>query len=129
MSLRDQYLETIERENAELRERVALLEAELGMGIDAPLCLDLTGQETRLFGHLLKRDFVTRGSAMQALYGCRPDTEVEAKTIDVFVCKMRRKLKPFGIGIETQWGQGWFMTPQAKAAALALMPQRAAAAA
>ena len=47
----------------------------------------------------------------------RGDDEPEMKIVDVFVCHIRRKLKPFGIEIGTRWGVGYFMTPANKAEA------------
>jgi two-component system cell cycle response regulator CtrA len=128
MSLRDDYVATIERENAELRERIAVLEDALGVRMEAPLVLNLTSAEARLFGFLLKRDLVRKDAAMIALYGHRATGEVaEPRIIDVFVCKMRKKLAPFAIMIETQWGQGYFLGPRSKEIARALMPERIAA--
>lgn len=125
MSLRDAYVETLERENGELRERIALLEEQLGIRFETPLCLNLTSQEARLFGILLKRDLVTKQIAMIALYGHKPDCdEAEIKIVDVFVCKLRKKLAPFSIVIETQWGQGYFLGPRSKEIARALLPER-----
>lgn len=123
MTLGERCIEAVEAENSELRERVAFLETELGFRVEVPLVLNLTQQETRLFGAILKRELLTKAGGMVALYAHRPDgDEAEQKIIDVFICKMRKKLKPFGISIETQWGHGYFMSPQSKAAALALMP-------
>lgn len=33
--------------------------------------------------------------------------EREIKIVDVFVCKLRKKLKPLGVEIATAWGQGY----------------------
>lgn len=44
------------------------------------------------------------------LYGARHLGEMpEPKIIDVFICKLRRKLLPFGVTISTRWGHGYFM--------------------
>lgn len=32
------------------------------------------------------------------------------KIVDVWVCKLRRKLRPLGIGIKTEWGMGYALT-------------------
>lgn len=128
MTLRDDYVASIERENDELRERVAALEGQLGMLFDAPLVLELTGQEARIFGMLLRRDVLTKDAAMLGLYGHRnADEEAEPKIIDVFICKMRKKLTPFGIAIETIWGRGYRMPAVSKAAAQALVAHGVAA--
>jgi hypothetical protein len=44
------------------------------------------------------------------------------KILDVWVCKMRKKLKPFGINIKTHWG-GYEMPEASKAIARELMAQ------
>ena len=53
---------------------------------------------------------VSRQSLMNWLYQLRPDEEPEPKILDVYVCHLRRKLKPLGVGFETVWGRGWVMT-------------------
>jgi two-component system cell cycle response regulator CtrA len=46
--------------------------------------------------------------------------EPETKIIDVFICKLRKKLASASVGknyIETIWGRGYVMREQAEAAA------------
>ncbi|RUM06789.1 winged helix-turn-helix domain-containing protein [Rhizobium chutanense] len=90
-----------------LEERVRQLEeALMPASVMAPIEYQLTANEARVFSHLASRDFGTKQSIMMALYSDRAE-EPEIKIVDVFVCKMRRKLKPFGVRIETIWGQGY----------------------
>lgn len=127
--LRGDYVRTIERENDALRERVAFLERALGMTIETPLSFDLTATEGKIFGLLLKREFVNRSAAMDVLYGSRPNgDEADIKIIDVLICKCRSKLKPFGVAIESKWGQGYFMTPSSKSKARSFFSDKQAAA-
>jgi DNA-binding response OmpR family regulator len=129
MSLRDKYIEAVEAENDALRERIAILETLLGFRVEVPLVFNLTAQEAKLFGLLLKRDLVTKEAGMVALYGSRPDGDVaEEKIVDVFVCKMRPKLKAWGIVIETKWGQGYYLSAESKAKARAMLPKQMEAA-
>lgn len=122
-------LEVVERENDTLREKVAQLESLLGMRSPAPIELGLTASEARVFGVLMARERATRDAIMAALYADRPgDEEAELKIVDVFVCKMRKKLKPFDIQIGNVWGQGYFMTPEQKQRVQALWPHQVAAA-
>lgn len=124
MTLRDEYVMALEAENEQLREKVARLEETLGVRIETPLVLGLTGQEARVFGILLKRELVTKQQAMDVLYGERPDgDEAEIKIVDVFVCKLRKKLEPYEIAIETVWGRGYRIPAQSKTAALALLEE------
>jgi two-component system cell cycle response regulator CtrA len=108
----------LEKENDDLRERVAFLESELGTDTEVPLCFCLTPREALLFGALYKNTRVTTQMAMASLYHLYSDGDLpEPKIIDVFICKMRKKLKPFGIKIKTIWGQGYFMSEDSKATA------------
>ncbi|YBV98388.1 helix-turn-helix domain-containing protein [Phyllobacteriaceae bacterium JZ32] len=43
---------------------------------------------------------------MAALYWA-DDEEPLIKIIDVFICKLRKKLRPLDIKIETIWGRGY----------------------
>lgn len=106
--------EILTKENDELRERVTELETILGINFEAPPMFSLTGSEAKLFGFLIARDLLTKEAAMSLLYGLRPDGEGEIKIIDVFVCKMRKKLEPWDIKIETSWGKGYFIDPAEK---------------
>ena len=125
MSFRDEYVSALEAENDLLREKIRALEETLGIRLEAPLILQLTGQESKMFGVLFKRELVTKELAMDVLYGHRPDgdLEPEIKIVDVFVCKMRKKLKPFDIAIETVLGRGYRLPATSKAAAAHLLEQ------
>lgn len=121
-------LEGLEAENQRLRDRVAQLEEVVGFTIDLPIFLGLTTHEARLFGALMKRPVWTKEQLLFALYSGRHDDEQpEIKIIDVYVCKARKKLARFGIQIETLWGQGYRLSPEMKAKAMALIDERAAA--
>ncbi|OMG60438.1 hypothetical protein BJP32_03630 [Brevundimonas sp. ZS04] len=100
-----------------LEDRIQELEEAMGLCVLPPLEWGLTVQQARLFGALLEREVLTKDAAMAALYRDRGDDEPEMKIVDVFVCHIRRKLKPFGIEIGTRWGVGYFMTPANKAEA------------
>jgi DNA-binding response OmpR family regulator len=41
--------------------------------------------------------------------------------VDVYICKVRKKLAVHGIDIETAWGHGYFLTDDAKAKLRELM--------
>jgi two-component system cell cycle response regulator CtrA len=93
----------------ELEERVRQLEDALSpSAVLIPIEWRLTTSEARMFAHLTTKPQCSKDSLMAALYGLKPDDdEPEVKIVDVFVCKMRRKLKPFGVEIVTIWGQGY----------------------
>lgn len=108
------YMRKIEEENEELRERIISLEEILGFRLEIPLVLGLTSSEARVLGFLMKRESATKHQIMDAVYSLRPNEVPEIKIVDVFICKIRRKVKDFDIEIETLWGQGYRLTPDAK---------------
>lgn len=114
----ERRLEVVEQENLLLRERIAFLEAILIDCARLPMEWGLTQQETRVFGTLVNRELATKDAVMAALYSDRAgaEGEVEPKIVDVFVCKIRKKLKPFGVEIRTVWGQGYTLDAQTRAA-------------
>ena len=107
-------LEAVEIENQRLRNRVEILERECGMTMLAPMRWGLTAHEAKLLGVLCKRPAVTKDGIMAALYRDEGRDEPEIKIVDVFVCKLRRKLTPFGVEIKTLWGQGYSMDAENK---------------
>lgn len=111
-------LDVVERENEELRERIMRLEAELWGVAPIPVEFGLSSKEEMVLGCLLQRPEASKDAVMLALYGNDPsgDKEPEIKIVDVFICKIRAKLKPFGIKIGTHWGRGYFLGAEAKAA-------------
>lgn len=128
MTLRDDLVRRLEQENDELRERIANLEELIGLRIEVPLVFGLTTAEAKMLGVLLKRELVSKEMAMTALYGLRTGgAEVEIKIIDVFVCKIRAKLKRFGIVIETVWGRGYLIPQASKAKVFAMLHEARAA--
>jgi two-component system cell cycle response regulator CtrA len=101
------YLRALQDENARLREQAAYLQDALTCGFLAPLEWGLTPQENRFLGALVGRVLATREMIMAALYHDRGADEAAAKIIDVLACKLRRKLKPHAIEIQTVWGRGY----------------------
>lgn len=106
---------------ATLEERVRQLEDALTPPWAVPVEWRLTSAEARVFAHLMTREMATKESIMAALYSDRADDQIEPKIVDVFVCKIRKKLRPFGIQIDTVWGKGYALADrhqfQRKAAA------------
>lgn len=121
-SIDQRYVETLENENWMLREKVAELEGILGMRVEVPLMIGLSASEAKIIGILTKREMVTKAQMLQMLYISRSGgEEVEAKIVDVFVCKARAKLNKFDITIETVWGRGYRLNPENKAKIAALL--------
>ena len=47
----------------------------------------------------------------RALRRTRPDSveTTDPKMVDVVICKLRKKLRPLGINIQTLWGHGYYI--------------------
>ena len=109
-------LEAVERENDMLRARIAQLEDALaGSAVALPIEWGLTPQESRVLGVLRARSMATKEAVMAALYVDLGKDEAEPKIVDVFICKIRKKLKPFGVEIKTVWGQGYSLAEKSRA--------------
>lgn len=71
----------------------------------------LTQQEARVLGALMRhtRQPVTREALLGAIVWDRGDAdEPDIKIVDVYICKVRAKLRGKGVGaIETVWGVGY----------------------
>ena len=70
----------------------------------------LTGKEYTILETLIVRGRTqTKDDLMSAMYTPGADDEPEVKIVDVFVCKLRKKLRLAGVQnvIETCWGRGY----------------------
>ncbi|EAP89150.1 two-component response regulator [Oceanicaulis sp. HTCC2633] len=108
-------IEALEVENTALREQLARLRAEwMNPEWRAPVELGLTPNEEAILAALKARGALTKDQIHFELYGDRIDGGPEMKIVDVLVCKLRKKLKPFEIAIDTEWGRGYALTAQSK---------------
>lgn len=119
---------------ARLRDRIDYLEAEVAFYKDmlavptdaifiatARAKLRITPRAARVL-HILTFSKRTSKEAMHHAYTNGAESaEDDEKIIDVQVYHVRKALKPHGIDVETIWGDGYRMTPEAKAAVLALL--------
>lgn len=109
-------------ENQRLRDELDAIKAEkIGGGFLAPIEWGLTGKEEAIFGILMSRDICSKESIHFAVYHHLGGEGPDLKIVDVFVCKMRPKVEPYGILIETRWGHGYFMPESSKAIARELI--------
>jgi len=97
--------------------------------IEGGVTVSLTGQENRLFDLLASRPgvLVSRAMCMLALYNERDEPQV--KIVDVFICKLRKKLTAATDGInviETVWGQGHRFRPEGVTAHVIPLDRRSA---
>lgn len=108
-----------------LEARVMLLEDALyGGDPHFPVEWELTKLETRWLATLYARSgVVTRDMLLTAIYQERslPDLKI----LNVVACKVRRKVAPFGVEIETVWGRGYRLADPEKAKEAAFGADRA----
>lgn len=75
--------------------------------------LKFSKSESEILGIFIKRlgRVVTKESLWILLYGHLPNAEPDPKIIDVFVCKIRKKLAAHKIpvAIDNIWGRGWMI--------------------
>lgn len=83
-----------------------LMKDPTGHGWVFPYQWQLTGKEAKMLMQLASFEIATKENLYRDLYsGAFSDKDlVEIKIIDVFICKLRKKL-PFSI--ETIWGRGY----------------------
>lgn len=106
----------LERELDEAHETIRQLQFAAAATWSAPVEFALTGREEGVLRALLGANGVlTKDRIMHALYANRIDAEPQPKIVDVFVCKLRRKIAPFGVTIETVWGRGYSLPEASKA--------------
>ena len=104
-------LEYLQEENAILREQVARLRKALSP-LRSVAFFKLSKSEERIFSILLRQGYVSRSSILDFLYLERDEDEPYEKILDVFVCRLRKKLGKYGISVQTVWGQGYALTKQ-----------------
>ena len=91
--------------------------------IPYPTGIKLTRKEFRLYQALMSADLLTHKEAFTYIYGDRyySDGELpDMPILHVFLHRLRRKLEPFNIFIENQFGVGWRIPEASKKLALSL---------
>jgi len=105
-----EHIEAVERENDDLREKVRQMERLIMADDPLPIEWGLTVTEEKVLRCLIARNLASKEAIHYALYGSMGEDGAEIKIVDVLVCKLRPKVLPFGIEIETQWGRGYQLT-------------------
>ena len=80
--------------------------------------------EAAILSQMLRRNEVTKQQLHHTLEQNRPTQgkeETDPKMVDVMICKLRKKLTPHGIAIETVWGLGYLISPAHRETALQLL--------
>lgn len=94
-------------------ENRALLEMLAGADMDPPVS-GLTRIEARILSGLLTHERLTR-EAIYIISGSRADDG--GKIVDVFICRLRKKIAPLGLEIKNIWGEGYFIPREQREAA------------
>jgi hypothetical protein len=83
----------------------------------------VTQQQACLLLVLIKRREVTRKMLHAVIESRRPHPKVETepKIVDVVICKLRKKLEPLGLRIETVWSCGYFMSDEHRKTAMNML--------
>lgn len=88
--------------------------------------LKATRLEAIIFAMLLKRHEATKAQLHTVVEQNRPtenSTPTDPKMIDVIICRLRAKLKPYGVKITTVWGLGYRMDQADRDKMIALLQQ------
>jgi len=84
----------------------------------------LTMSEACVLTYLVKRAGVVVGKgALLDAVALDPE-DCCLKLVDVYLCKLRRKLDPHGVQVETVWGIGYSLSKQAAADIIARVDER-----
>lgn len=112
----------LRRENGELRERISFLEEQvlqlkemlIPTTWQAPRILRLTTFESLILEALYHAgNIVSTKRLKDVLYYFRSDGDVPiGNGLQVFMSRLRRKVKPYGITIDTIHGRGYLLTPE-----------------
>lgn len=113
----ERLLQSLRDENARLREQLAAMRAALSECPPLPEEWGLTPSQARVFSVLVRRPTPSRAAIMTALYSDRSEADVvvDLKMVDIFILKIRRKLRPFGIEIRTLRGRGYALDAEIRA--------------
>jgi two-component system, cell cycle response regulator CtrA len=111
----------LDAENETLRETNRQLKQALLGAAEPPSFFSFTKSEATIFRVLLANRAPRPEALMNALFSTDVDEAPDEKILDVWICKMRKKLKPHGIEIKTNWGECWEMPESSKEIARQLM--------
>jgi DNA-binding response OmpR family regulator len=98
----------------ELRDRVEELETLLGIKTKIPDAYKLSPTEQKFVGILLRRKVANTEMLLTAIYGGLTDRSPHI--VGVNIMNIRRKLAPWGVTIKNQWGRGYYLDDEARAA-------------
>jgi hypothetical protein len=95
------------KERDELFERVKQLEGSFRGDEWIPDEWELTSKESQFLAALVKRSPAPKDYVYTVIYGTDPNGGPDPRILDVMIHKIRTKLSPHNIIIETNWGIGY----------------------
>jgi len=126
--LRDKIEHLIEDEMQSLRDRIEELEELLGIGEEDTNLIrvaipDITPTEAQIVGFLRRRrGIISKEAIYAAIWAGRCEhKQPESRVIDTAIGRIRRKLEPLWIKIETVHGSGHCMDESSRARLTSLM--------
>lgn len=100
----------LHEEVARLRDENEVLRGLIGTEWFPPQKFRLSRIESKLLGYLMKSKIARKEQILVALYDGREEyLDRDVNIASVYICKLRKKLKPFNINIETYWGVGFYI--------------------
>ena len=102
----------LQRRVEELEARVRAIEEGLLGAVEPLMLLGFSVSEAQMVALLVKRETVTADALYYLTYGDAGDAV--RKVIDVRMSHIRRKLRPYGVTIETHVGAGYSMPGASK---------------
>ncbi len=92
------------------------LEQEEALKIACTRFFKCTPLEAAILATLLRRDQATKDQLHNVVENNRPGDRAKGATdpkmVDVMICKLRKKIRPHDILIETMWGTGYLIPPR-----------------
>lgn len=100
-----------------LEETIVQLKTEKFKSVwHPPLSLGLTSKESKILSYIYSHEnFASKEELYDHLYSFNLDCDFpEENIITVYVCKIRRKMKPFGIDLNLKRVIGYYLTQENK---------------
>lgn len=94
-----------------LRDRVEKLEKSIGLKVVGWPVAGMSAMEWQMAQLLLRRQRISRESAFDAIYGSHHESDQpeSLRVIDTIVCRMRKRLRGYGITVKNVWHEGYYL--------------------
>ena len=100
-----------ERINVLEQEKAELLELLVGAKEVLPAIAGLSPSEGRILAALMTHERMSR-EALFHISGSRANDGT--KIVDVWICKLRKKIRPLGLDTKNIWGEGYYIPREQK---------------